>query len=54
MATNRASDELNKRFERVFLCILECQVRSSVQEIITSIGNVLSIYPTYEFQKHVI
>jgi hypothetical protein len=49
-----AFDELNKRFEGVDLCILECQVRSSVQEIITSIGNVLSIYPTYKSQKHVI
>lgn len=48
------SNKLNKRFKGVDLCILEHQVRSSVQKIITSIGNVLYVYPTYESQKHLI
>lgn len=48
------SNKLNKRFKRVDFCILEHQVRSNVQKIITSIGNVLYVYPAYEFQKHVI
>jgi hypothetical protein len=48
------SNKLNKRFKGVDLCILEHQVRSSVQKIITSIRNVLYVYPTYESQKHVI
>jgi hypothetical protein len=54
MAINITSDELNKRFEGIDLCILERQVRSNVQNIITSIGNVLFVYPTHEYQKHVI
>jgi hypothetical protein len=54
MATNKASDELNKKFEGIDLCRPEHQARSNVRKIINSIGNVLFVYPTYESQKHVI